>query len=278
MKTKNEKNYVGKVVYNLTILSLTDRENKYSKVWECRFSCGEIIQENCTPCCKDCNFAKGTMSEDEYIELIKKSYFKLFNRNNIDNLIIGISGASRVGKDTYANNILKFCNSNNINAKIYSFAYALKKDLKELIFDKFKIDVFTDNTEEKSLIRPIFVSYGEMAREISKGDFWWRKVKQDIDEGFKNGNRVAIISDFRFADPRFKNNDEIDFIKSYPNNLTSFIEQDKINPVFSEIENLPIIKEQSDIKISWPHFGVENIHESEKYMGETYNKILEKLK
>lgn len=69
--------------------------------------------------------------------------------------LIGISGLARSGKDlftTVAQNVLK---EHGLKTERYALAYELKSDLKDLIQKKTGIDVFTENTEEKNIIRQI---------------------------------------------------------------------------------------------------------------------------
>ena len=69
--------------------------------------------------------------------------------------IIGISGFARSGKDlftTVAQSVLK---EHGLKTERYALAYELKNDLKDLIKTKVGIDVFTENTEEKNIIRPL---------------------------------------------------------------------------------------------------------------------------
>lgn len=200
-------------------------------------------------------------------------------------LVILCSGFARSGKDTAANNIKNFCESNQIRSRIYSFAWSLKNDLRNLLLDKFNIDSFTENNEEKNIIRPILISYGEAARKLTKGSYWWKKVQADINKDFISDSiDVAIISDGRFSEYE---NDELQFAKSYNensdfsfkcDNLIIGITQLGILPAHqSEEDNIPKIFKSSDVIISWPHFGPENIKDSENYMKETYSKIIEKL-
>lgn len=193
--------------------------------------------------------------------------------NNQDTYIIGIAGASRAGKDTLAANILKKY-KNDYKAKIYSFAHNLKTDLQPLLKEKLDIDVFTDDTSVKNIFRPLLVAYGATFRELSKGSYWWQKIKEEIDKDFASGEvNLAIIPDFRFAEPRFAGNDEIDFIQSYENHYIITVEQYGIEPVFTEIENLPIIKNQSNFILKWPNFGKEKLEKSYWYCSELFTSL-----
>lgn len=74
-------------------------------------------------------------------------------------------------------------------------AYELKNDLKQLIHKKTGIDVFTENTEEKTIIRPLLVAYGDVMRKISEGKYWTQKMEQRIGKSKAN---VVFITDIRY--------------------------------------------------------------------------------
>ncbi len=201
-------------------------------------------------------------------------------------LLIGVSGYARSGKDTLTGNVIRFLETKGIRARQFSFANYLKQDLRDLCLSKFNIDSFTENTEEKTLIRPILISYGETARNISKGTYWWKLVKSEVDNAFKNNEiDVAIVSDCRFYE--YEGQDEIDFIKSYNetsnypfkvDNLLVTVKQRGCKPAhISEAKNTPKIEAASDNVISWPYFGDDQIERSEKYCEELYANIVRKL-
>ncbi len=109
--------------------------------------------------------------------------------------IIGISGYARSGKDlftTVAQTVLK---EHELKSEKFALAYELKNDLKFLIKDKVGLDVFTDDTKEKSIIRPLLVSYGDVMRKISEGKYWTNKVGQRIE---KSKSDVVFITDIRY--------------------------------------------------------------------------------
>lgn len=109
--------------------------------------------------------------------------------------VIGISGLARSGKDlftTVAQSILK---ENNITSEKFALAYELKSDLKELIESKTQIDVFTENTQEKNIIRPLLVSYGDVMRRISDGKYWTSKVQSRLNSVKAD---VVFITDIRY--------------------------------------------------------------------------------
>ena len=110
--------------------------------------------------------------------------------------IIGISGLARSGKDLFANVAKKIIETEkNLKVEKFALAYELKNDLKDLIYEKTGMDVFTEDTREKNIIRPLLVAYGDVMRKLSNGTYWTNKVEQRIK---KSNADVAIITDIRY--------------------------------------------------------------------------------
>jgi len=169
-------------------------------------------------------------------------------------LVIGISGYARSGKDTLAGILKSSFAENKIKAKIFSFAFALKDDIDNFCLSKIGISAFTEDTDLKSRIRPMLISYGQVQRGASSGTYWLKKLKPEIDQFFENGGDVAIVSDLRFKEFEF---DETDFIKSYKNNaivtISRIMENGMLNVAAheSELENLPRISKIADFELTW---------------------------
>ena len=67
-----------------------------------------------------------------------------------NSLIIGISGFARSGKDTAATILESYLNSKNKEAKIFSFAHSLKKDINQFCIEKIGISAFVTDTSLKT--------------------------------------------------------------------------------------------------------------------------------
>ncbi len=179
--------------------------------------------------------------------------------------IIGISGFARSGKDlftTVAQSVLK---EHGLKTERYALAYELKNDLKDLIKTKVGIDVFTENTEEKNIIRPLLVAYGDVMRKTSEGKYWTQKVEQRLG---KSNVDVVFITDIRYdhyiedecawlqnkqsgklihvtkyvmspmpQGKRFSKNKQVKVYQSAPNEHESL--------------NDPKVRKRSDLKIEW---------------------------
>lgn len=109
--------------------------------------------------------------------------------------IIGISGYARSGKDLFTSVAQKVLKEHGFKSEKFALAYELKNDLKSLIKDKTGIDVFTEKTEEKNIIRPLLVAYGDVMRKTSEGTYWTNKVAQRM---VKSKADVVFITDIRY--------------------------------------------------------------------------------
>jgi len=109
--------------------------------------------------------------------------------------IIGISGFARSGKDLFTTVAQQILTEQGLKTERYALAYELKNDLKDLIETKVGIDVFTEKTEEKNIIRPLLVAYGDVMRKTSEGKYWTNKVQQRI---AKSKSDVVFITDIRY--------------------------------------------------------------------------------
>ena len=124
--------------------------------------------------------------------------------SNEKQIIFGISGLSRSGKDTFvkiAKNILK---DNGYTSIKLAFADALKEEIDPFLRQHYDISAWTDDTEEKSIIRPYLVAHGCGKRKTSDGKYWIDKIDQAI-ENIHFVEDVIFVSDCRFSN-------EIDWI------------------------------------------------------------------
>ena len=108
--------------------------------------------------------------------------------------IIGISGVARSGKDTLCNLISRYLSEKNIESQRIALADKLKDDLKDFLLEKFSINILSPTPEEKTLLRPILVSYGKVKRSLTKGKYWTSMLEDHLDT-LKKEKVVAIIDD-----------------------------------------------------------------------------------
>ncbi len=117
--------------------------------------------------------------------------------NNDKPIVIGVGGFARAGKDTFvkvAKNILR---ANGYSCIKLAFADALKEEIDPFLREHYNISAWTDDTEEKALIRPYLVAHGCGKRIISNGRYWVDKIDQAI-ENIHFNEDVIFISDCRF--------------------------------------------------------------------------------
>ena len=176
--------------------------------------------------------------------------------------LIGISGASRAGKDTLCRAITRELKKINLLAVRKSIAGDIvKKDLQNILIEKLNIDSFTENTEEKTKIRPLLVEYGKLMRSYTEGRYF-------IDKFEHCKNKITIIPDIRYAE---YTNDEIFWLKNEKRGMLIFLERDEIvDANETEQINNKIIKPLADHNIKWGRLDENDI--TQKLLIDAYAK------
>lgn len=156
---------------------------------------------------------------------------------------IGLSGYARAGKDSLCEALIKaFKQKHNLEAKRFSIAGdCIRKDLQSLILSKTNLCVHTHNDKEKTLLRPMFVEYGRLMRNTTKGRYFIEKL--NANKEFMNNN-ISIITDIRYMEyPK----DEVWWLKDEIKGTLFYIERDKLKPANDfEFTNNKIIKDLAD--------------------------------
>jgi hypothetical protein len=106
--------------------------------------------------------------------------------------MIGISGYARSGKDTFGEALKNLLVKYGIRAKTYALATQLKIDISFLTEGDFGINAFTKNDEEKKIIRPLLVGYGEAWRNADPGH-WLQILDSNLEP-----RTLPIITDIRY--------------------------------------------------------------------------------
>ena len=107
--------------------------------------------------------------------------------------MIGISGYARSGKDTFGEALVRILKQYGIKAKTYALATQLKYDITFLTESDFNISAFTVDDQEKKIIRPLLVGYGEAWRKADPDH--WIKV---LDSNFEP-KTLSIVTDIRYV-------------------------------------------------------------------------------
>lgn len=157
-------------------------------------------------------------------------------------MIIGISGYARTGKDTFGISLQRILKTYKINCELIAFANVLKEDLNIFLLDKFNISAFTKRDEEKFLIRPMLVAYGESKRNQNP-NYWIDQIKEKVK------NKLTIITDVRYENEARWIVDNGGFLIHLNRQREdgSYIEAP--NP--QEAENNPKVANLASLKIVW---------------------------
>lgn len=179
--------------------------------------------------------------------------------------LIGISGVARSGKDLFTTVAQELLKQRDLKTERFALAYELKSDLKDLIHAKTGIDVFTENTEEKNIIRPLLVAYGDVMRKITEGKYWTQKVEQRLG---KSNADVVFITDIRYdhyiedecAWLQNKQGGKLIHVTKYvmsPMPQGKRFSKNKQTKVYQaapnehELINDPKVRKRADLKIEW---------------------------
>jgi len=167
--------------------------------------------------------------------------------------VIGISGAARAGKDTLCRALIRVLAKEHKKAVRKSIAGdTVKADLQELIERKFKLDSFTEITEEKEFMRPLLVEYGKMQRSKTKGRYFIEQFQSEQDA-------INILPDIRYVEyPK----DEVYWLKNEVNGFLIFLEREGVSDVNdTERVNNKIIREVADYKLKWSDLDENNLED-----------------
>lgn len=107
--------------------------------------------------------------------------------------IIGICGPARSGKDTLADSFAEIFKEYKVKTQKLSFAKELKYECKSFVKRTLGIDIFTEITEEKDIIRPLLVTWGTHVRRKLNDNVWIEALEKRM-----HSNKIVIISDVRF--------------------------------------------------------------------------------
>jgi hypothetical protein len=112
---------------------------------------------------------------------------------SLNNRIIAIAGNARSGKDTLGGFLSELLNEYGISTSINSFAKSLKLEVDPLLKNTIGISAFTEDSEEKKIIRDFLVFWGSNVRRKLDPDIWIKELKNSHDD-----KSVLIITDLRF--------------------------------------------------------------------------------
>lgn len=191
--------------------------------------------------------------------------------------VIGVSGVARAGKDTFAAILMNQLNEAGKSVSKYALADALKADCDEFCQKNFGFSAFTQVPEEKLIIRPLLVWYGDAQRQRTNGTYWINIIHEKLK---KDNSDFAIITDIRYAHyPK----DEIQWVKNDCDGVVVHISRYKWTCMWDkecneipggkrwkaytqpandhETLNDPKVKALSDFRVEWEHINdIDLIH------------------
>lgn len=159
---------------------------------------------------------------------------------------IGLCGFARSGKDTMYAILKNMLSDIGIASQRIAFADALKEDCREFLFARTGIDSFTEDPDEKVVIRPFLVSYGCMMREID--EFYWVNKTKELAKTLIDLGIVPIYTDVRFLN-------ELQWLESELSGYSLYIAREGTGPINEEEEkNDPPLRELANQHFFWHNF------------------------
>ena len=188
----------------------------------------------------------------------------------MNNIIIGLCGHARSGKDTFCEIAKSFLSQKKIAAARVAFADELKRDLDPLCRHHIGCSAFTKDTAQKDLIRPLLVAYGTDVIRRMDENWWIDRIEKKLPLYF--GQEILpIVTDVRYPN-------EMEWVQKQHNGVCVYITRKGIGPANSEEKkNNSILKKNADYRIMWPTFGEDEVIEKgEKYVRRVMNPIFKK--
>jgi len=180
----------------------------------------------------------------------------------LTNRFVGISAYAKSGKDTVCSLMNRRLLELDYRPVKFPFASELKTRIDKFLTKEIGISAFTRDKDEKDIIRPFLVLYGETARDLHP-DYWAEMVKEKVtmfDEMYeKDGVTLfPVITDVRYEN-------EANMIKSLGGKILHIERDGIVAPNPSEEKNHPIVKSMADIVLDWPNFKDQEEIETKGY-------------
>ena len=167
--------------------------------------------------------------------------------------VIGISGVARVGKDTFFRAI-KRENPNGSMIRV-AFADELKEECNDFLMKNVGISAFTQDPNEKALVRPFLVTYGSQLRRKQDPSCWIKKVESKI-RNLPEGDWKVVITDVRYPN-------ELDWVHNEMKGTSIHISREGLEPINEEeAKHDPTLREMCHHKINVPNFNEDTCEES----------------
>lgn len=190
--------------------------------------------------------------------------------------VIGIGCIARVGKDFFANCLVKQLAAKGYKADKYNLANPLKRELDSCLSRFFNISAFTEEKAEKDIIRDILVSWGRAHRKQTQGKYF-----TNLADDFISRSRdldFVIIPDIRYC--QYEKTDEIFWLKEKDGYFIYLDRVDNGQKIIGanqdEIENSKLLYQHHDEHVIWETFG-DKERDGEIVVEKTLNNILSRF-
>ena len=182
-------------------------------------------------------------------------------------IIIGLCGHGRSGKDTFCEIAKRFLSKKKAAAARVAFADELKKDLDPLCRHHIGCSAFTEDTKQKELIRPLLVAYGtDVIRKMDE-NWWIDRIEHKLPLYFGQ-EIIPIVTDVRYPN-------EMEWVQKQHNGVCVYITRKGVGPANKEEKkNNTILKKKADYRIMWPTFGADHaVERGDPYVRRVMNPI-----
>jgi len=176
--------------------------------------------------------------------------------------IIGFCGYARVGKNTAAEELMKLVP--DVDYECIGYADALKADLRKCVEWAMEHDIDTNAPEFKEIIRPMYVLWSRVAKDLAGNDLIWVKRLEKVVANLRRINVTPLITDVRY-------HYEIESILAQ-GGMVFFICRNDIGPKNKEEENSFHLIEQRYMQLT-RDFAVYNNGTKEE-LGQNVMKLL----
>mgnify|MGYP006266885449 CR=1 FL=1 len=182
--------------------------------------------------------------------------------------VIGLGGVARAGKDTFAAILEMKLQQAGKTVKKIALAAPLKQHCDKFLKDNLGISAFTQVSDEKIIIRPFLVWYGDAQRKLTQGKFWTNLASGEIESTHYD---YYIITDVRYDTYPV---DELQWLKDewkgtlchiskymwksqsqQYDDISGFVHYKEFVKPANEHEEIndPKIKKAADYRVEWPH-------------------------
>jgi len=185
--------------------------------------------------------------------------------------LIGIGGCARTGKDTFSTILIKQLELVGKKVKRIALADPLKFMCDEFCQKNLGISAFTQIPEEKLLVRPLLVWFGDTKRKQTNGRFWMDLANKSIEEATVAGYDYVVITDVRYD---HYEKDEVHWMLREKNGILVHISQysweypttTKVSqPILTrtfvppandhELLNDPKVSKKAHVRVVWENVG-----------------------